>query len=145
FVVTARARTSIRAYLKSLQHQDTVALGLRLLERALNARGSSLESIPQERWDQFLKENLLASQEDMFRDLALGTTLANIVASKLVPDAAAIGARAEPEEALVIAGSEGSAVSFGACCLPVPGDRIMAYVSADRGLVVHRTTCANAR
>lgn len=145
FVVTARARTSIRAYLKSLQHQDTVGLGLRLLERALNARGSSLEGISPERWDQFLKDHHFARQEDVLRDLGLGTTLANIVAAKLAPDAAAVGARIEPEEALTIAGSEGSAVTFGACCLPVPGDRIIAYVSADKGLVVHRATCANVR
>jgi RelA/SpoT family (p)ppGpp synthetase len=145
FVATARARTSIRTYLKSLQHQDAVALGLRLLEKALNARGSSLDAIPQERWDQFLKDNHLGRQEDVFRDLAVGTTLANIVAAKLVPDTGVLGARVEAEEALTIAGSEGSAVSFGACCLPVPGDRIMAYMSSDKGLVVHRVTCANAR
>ena len=44
-----------------------------------------------------------------------------------------------------IAGSEGNALSFGACCTPVPGDSIMAYVSADHGLVVHRVNCANVR
>jgi len=145
FVVTARARTSIRSYLKSLQHQDTIGLGLRLLEKALNARGSSLNAVPQERWDQFLKENHLARQEDLFRELALGTTLANLVASKLAPEAKLLAAREGDEEALTIAGSEGSAVSFAACCLPVPGDRIMAYVSADKGVVVHRVSCANMR
>ena len=149
FVSTARARTSIRTYLKSLQHSDTVALGLRLLEKALNARGSSLDDIPQKQWDQFLKDNHLAQQEDVFRDLALGTTLANVVAAKLAPEShllnAAAGDVTGEDEALIIAGSEGSAVSFGACCLPVPGDRIMAYVSADKGLVVHRLSCANTR
>jgi guanosine-3',5'-bis(diphosphate) 3'-pyrophosphohydrolase len=145
FVSTARARTSIRTYLKSLQHQDTVALGLRLLEKALNARGSSLEEIPQARWDSYLKENHLAGQEDLFRDLALGTTLANIVAAKLAPDSRLLHGQDGDEEALTIAGSEGSAVSFAACCLPVPGDRIMAYVSSDKGLMVHRVSCANVR
>lgn len=145
FVSTARARTSIRAYLKSLQHQDTVGLGLRLLEKALNARGSSLDEVAVQRWDQFLKENHLAHQEDLFHDLALGTTLANIVAAKLAPESRLLTDEAGAEEALIIAGSEGSAVSFSACCLPVPGDRIMAYVSADKGLVVHRVSCANVR
>jgi guanosine-3',5'-bis(diphosphate) 3'-pyrophosphohydrolase len=148
-VSTARARTSIRAYLKSLQHSDTVALGLRLLEKALNARGSSLDDITQQQWDQFLKDNHLASQEDVFRDLALGTTLANVVAAKLSPESHLLtsqpGESASDSEALTIAGSEGSAISFGACCLPVPGDGITAYVSADKGLVVHRLSCANTR
>lgn len=145
FVSTARARTSIRAYLKSLEHEDTVALGLRLLEKALNARGSSLDDIPQKRWDSYLKENHLAKQENLFRDLAFGTTLANFVAAKLVPESRLLNEDDGIEEALTIAGSEGSAVSFAACCLPVPGDSITAYVSADKGLVVHRVSCANVR
>ncbi len=145
FVSTARARTSIRTYLKSLQLEDTVALGLRLLEKALNARGSFLDAIEQERWDQFLKENHFARQEDLFRDVALGTTLATIVAAKLAPEAKLLANQEGVEEALTIAGSEGSAVSFAACCLPVPGDRIMAYVSSDKGMVVHRVSCANVR
>jgi len=145
FVSTARARTSIRAYLKSLEHEDTVALGLRLLEKALNARGCSLDTIAQKRWDSYLKENHLAKQENLFRDLAFGTTLANVVAAKLAPESRLSTEHEGIEEALTIAGSEGSAVSFAACCLPVPGDRIMAYVSADKGLVVHRLGCANVR
>lgn len=122
-----------------------MALGLRLLEKALNARGSSLDAVVQERWDHFLKENHLQSQEDLFRDLALGTTLANIVAAKLAPESKLPTHEEDEQEALTIAGSEGSALSFAACCMPVPGDRIMAYVSSDKGLVVHRVTCANVR
>jgi len=144
FVATARARTAIRHYLKSLQQEDTVGLGLRLLEKALNARGTSLENIPAERWDDYLKEIRLGSQEDLFRDLALGSTLAGVVAARLQPDSEC-GEAESNAEAISIAGSEGSAVSFGACCLPVPGDRIMAYVSAGKGVVVHRTNCPNVR
>jgi len=144
FVGTARARTAIRHYLKSLEQEDTVALGLRLLERALNERGSSVENIEPERWTEYLKEIRLSSQEELFKDLALGSTLASVVATGLQPDSR----RDEDQltdEAISIAGSEGSAVSFGACCLPVPGDRIMAYVSAGKGVVVHRTNCPNVR
>jgi guanosine-3',5'-bis(diphosphate) 3'-pyrophosphohydrolase len=144
FVATARARTAIRHYLKSLQQEDTVVLGLQLLEKALNARGTSVEAVPQENWTLFLKENHLEAQEDLFHDLALGSTLANFVAAKLAPDTLLSGQKG-PEEAITIAGSEGGAVSFGACCLPVPGDKIMAFVSTDKGLVVHRVRCANQR
>jgi guanosine-3',5'-bis(diphosphate) 3'-pyrophosphohydrolase len=145
FVATARARTAIRHYLKSLQQEDTVVLGLRLLEKALNARGSSVEAIPAKRWKRFLKENHLARQEDLFHDLALGSMLATFVASRLAPDTKLLTKPQETGEAITIAGSEGNAVSFGACCLPVPGDKIMAYVSSDRGLVVHRVRCSNQR
>ena len=145
FAASARARTSIRHYLKSLRQEDTVALGMKLLENALNARGSSIESITEERWSHFLHENHFARQEELFHELALGSTLANIVAGKLDPDARLFRDQAESGEAITIAGSEGNALSFGACCLPVPGDKIMAYVSSDKGLVVHRVSCSNVR
>jgi guanosine-3',5'-bis(diphosphate) 3'-pyrophosphohydrolase len=145
FAATARARTAIRHYLKSLRQEDTVALGLRLLEKALNARGLSVEGIPDKQWEAFLRVNNFKRQEDLFHDLALGATLANVVAGKLAPDTGLIPGGVEGEEAITIAGSEGNALSFGACCMPVPGDKIMAYVSADHGLVVHRVSCSNVR
>jgi len=145
FAATARARTAIRHYLKSLRQEDTVALGLRLLEKALNARGSSVEDVRKRRWKAFLKENHFKRQEDLFHELALGATLANIVASKLAPGSSRYPDQLSAGEAITIAGSEGNALSFGACCLPVPGDDIMAYVSTDKGLVVHRVACSNVR
>jgi guanosine-3',5'-bis(diphosphate) 3'-pyrophosphohydrolase len=145
FAATARARTSIRHYLKSLRQEDTVALGMQLLEKALNTRGSSIDQVPEDAWQQYLRENHFRRQEDLFNDLALGATLASLVAAKLVPEQGLFPGRAEGGEAIVIAGSEGNALSFGACCLPVPGDKIMAYVSTDKGLVVHRVLCANVR
>jgi guanosine-3',5'-bis(diphosphate) 3'-pyrophosphohydrolase len=145
FAATARARTAIRHYLKSLRQEDTVVLGLRLLEKALNARGSSIEAVPDEQWSRFLEENHFTRQEDLFHQLALGSTLANIVAGKLAPDTSLFPENLDGGEAITIAGSEGNALSFGACCLPVPGDKIMAYVSTDKGLVVHRVSCSNVR
>jgi len=145
FAATARARTAIRHYLKSLRQEDTVALGLRLLEKALNTRGSSIEAVTDKRWKRFLKKNHFSRQEDLFHELALGSTLANIVAGKLAPDTGKFPDQRDGGEAITIAGSEGNALSFGACCLPVPGDKIMAYVSTDKGLVVHRVLCSNVR
>lgn len=145
FAATARARTAIRHYLKSLRQEDTVELGMQLLEKALNARGSSIEKVPEETWRQYLKENHFKRQEELFNDLALGSTLGALVAAKLAPESSGAPGFAEASEAITIAGSEGSALSFGACCLPVPGDKIMAYVSTDKGLVVHRVQCSNVR
>ncbi len=145
FAATARARTAIRHYLKSLRQEDTVALGLRLLEKALNARGTSIEQIQKRKLKKFLKKNHFKKQEDLFHDLALGAILANVVAAKLSPQAGRRSDEPGDGEAITIAGSEGNALSFGACCMPVPGDKIMAYVSTDKGLVVHRMRCRNVR
>ena len=144
FVVTARARVAIRHWIKSLEQEDAVELGLRLLETALNTRGASMGDIPQERLDRYLKDNLFQRQEDLLRDLSLGNVLASVVAARLAPEVSS-GAHADNAEVLTIAGSEGSVVEFAACCHPVPGDAIMGYVSAGKGVVVHRNTCRNLR
>lgn len=44
---------------------------------------------------------------------------------------------------LVIAGTEGMVVSYAQCCHPIPGDDVMGYMSAGRGIVIHRNTCGN--
>jgi guanosine-3',5'-bis(diphosphate) 3'-pyrophosphohydrolase len=145
FAATARARTAIRQYLKSLRQEDTVTLGMQLLENSLGARGSSIDEVPDQTWRKYLKENHFQRQDDLFNDLALGNTLASLVAAKLAPDKDPQPGAPDFSEAITIAGSEGSALSFAACCLPVPGDKIMAYVSTDKGLVVHRIQCSNVR
>lgn len=74
----------------------------------------------------------------------MGSILANVAAAALQPKSKNENDQAG-DEAISIAGSEGNAVSFGACCMPVPGDRIMAFVSADKGVVIHRGKCPNVR
>jgi guanosine-3',5'-bis(diphosphate) 3'-pyrophosphohydrolase len=141
FVATAKARTAIRHYIRSLEQEDTVALGMRLLETELNKRGSSVDNVSKRAMKKLMKANHLKRQEDLFTDLAMGNLLSSVVAARLVP-----GKKDQPAleaEALTIAGSEGSVVEFGACCHPVPGDRIMGYVSAGKGVVVHRSVCRN--
>ncbi len=144
FVATGRARASIRYYLKSLQKEDTVALGHRLLDKALVARGSSLEKVSKRLLRKFLRKNNLENLDNLLADLALGQQLANIVAAKLVPK---IKGKDDDKgsEAISIAGSEGGTVSFGNCCHPIPGDTIFGYLSAGKGIVVHRSECHNLK
>jgi guanosine-3',5'-bis(diphosphate) 3'-pyrophosphohydrolase len=141
FVATAKARTAIRHYIRSLEEEDTVRLGLHMLETAMNGRGSSMEQVSQEQLESLLEDNQFERPEDLYQDIALGNLLAGVIATRLAPDTTSDGAT----EALEIAGSEGSAVDFGACCHPVPGDRIMGYLSAGKGVVVHRASCKNVR
>ena len=144
FVSTARARTAIRHYIKSLEQADTVALGLRLLETALNIRGSDVDAVAAKHMNQFLKDNHFKRQEDMLSELALGNLLPSVVAAKLAPESGSLES-GDQSEALSIAGSEGSAVTFASCCHPVPGDNIMGFLSAGKGIVIHRTQCRNVR
>ena len=145
FVVTAKARHSIRQYLKNLRRDEAIELGRRLLIQALRAQGTSLRQIKGARITALLAEFGLAKQVDLYEQLGLGERLAPIVAQLLMQDTAD---ESEPNQSgkpstITIAGTEGLVVSYARCCHPIPGDEIMGYLSTGRGVVIHRNNCGN--
>ncbi|MDN5924002.1 MAG: bifunctional (p)ppGpp synthetase/guanosine-3',5'-bis(diphosphate) 3'-pyrophosphohydrolase, partial [Xanthomonadales bacterium] len=146
YVVTGKARTGIRHFLKHLQHEDAVDFGHRMLDRALEARAISLDSIDPSVLETYLETSRLKRLEDLLADIALGNRMPEQVASQL---AEAQGGqqqtrRARKREKIRISGAERGVLSFGNCCHPLPGDDIFGYLSSGKGIVVHRLECPNA-
>lgn len=142
YVVTARARTHIRHFLKDQRREDSIELGHNLLNKALMPYNVRLDGIDSELMSETLTKFGKPDQESLFVDIALGNLLPNIIASRLA------GANAGPVdpsdiEAVAIRGTEGFVVTYAKCCCPLPGDPIGGYLSAEKGLVVHRENCAN--
>jgi RelA/SpoT family (p)ppGpp synthetase len=142
FVVTAKARTAIRNYLKNLRQSEAQDLGKRLLDNALREFSLSVRKIPRRTMAAALEQLGLQDRESLFEQIGLGERMATLVARRLVPGKAPDQAAGEATP-LVIAGTEGMVVSYGRCCHPVPGDTIFGYLSAGRGLVIHREDCGN--
>lgn len=147
YVVSSKARTAIRHFLKRLEHEDAVDLGHRMLDRALEAMECSLDRVPAERVEQLLADLRYRRLEELLADIALGNRMPAQVARLMVhgeEDAAQARAPAlPPTERIMISGSERGVLSFAACCHPIPGDEIMGYLSAGKGVVVHRADCPN--
>ena len=148
FVVTAKARANIRAYLKNLKHDEAITLGRRLLDQALADLDETLMMQPHERIETALREMGLNSLDDLLEQIGLGNRMAPLVARLLVPaeeSAEAERAAAEREHArpLYIKGTEGAVVSFAKCCRPIPGDSIMGFLSSGRGIIIHTQNCKN--
>lgn len=149
FVVTGKARSSIKHYLKTQMRTDAVILGRRLLTRALAVFHQTLETLPAE-----LMQNLLTTYhykhlDDCFEAIGLGHQNASLMAHQLMaPDAdadpAIVSAPKQPlrpETPLVIQGSEGMSIVFADCCHPIPGDFIVGRVAKGKGMLVHRDDC----
>ena len=145
FVVTGKARASIRAFLKRLEGREAEALGERLLQGELEALGASLETISQADKQNMLDQLADETFDELLRQIGLGNRVARLVARLLVAQ------DKEDEEltgqtesrSLIIKGSEGMVVNFGKCCGPIPGDPVVAIFSPGRGIVVHHQTCPN--
>lgn len=142
FIVTAKARSTIRHFLKSQRRDDSVQLGERLLEKALSAYDTNMNALPIERVVAELASNGYASLDDLLEEIGLGNRLAPLVARKLLGDRKELTSN-EERKPIAIRGTEGMLVNYAKCCHPLPGDHVIGHLSAGRGIVVHRDTCNN--
>ncbi|MFK7888288.1 MAG: bifunctional (p)ppGpp synthetase/guanosine-3',5'-bis(diphosphate) 3'-pyrophosphohydrolase [Gammaproteobacteria bacterium] len=143
FVVTAKARASIKNFMKSMRQSEVISLGQRLLDVALRDLGYTIKTLPAERVEGVLQSMGLEALIDLFNEIGLGRHMAPLVARRLVAEDDPDATPGEGSASMTIAGTEGMVVTFGRCCSPIPGDPIMGYLSAGRGVVIHRNECGN--
>ena len=146
YVRTGKARSQIRHFLKTMQFEESTALGERLLNQALRSLEADPISVTPDRWDKLVRESGAKSREEILADIGLGKRLAAIVARQLLAlaDHAPPDARMHSTASIVIRGSEGMAVQFAKCCRPIPGDPIIGFIKKGQGLVVHTHDCPTA-
>lgn len=140
YVITGKARAHIRNFLKNMQRDEAARLGERLLARALQAQGMDLKTLRDEVRDALVRSLKLKSWQELMVDIGLGNRPPLLVARQLVPDNA--DAMKTPT-VLGIRGTEGVVVTYARCCRPIPGDPILGFLSAGRGIVVHTEDCPN--
>lgn len=148
FVVTAKARAAIRQFLKGLRRSEAIELGHRLINQSLAEFKLALADINEAVLASTVAELGMVDADELYEKVGLGERLAPLIARRLIPAASgeSDGAAGHAESApapLAISGTEGLLVSYARCCFPVPGDPILAYLSAGRGMIVHREVCAN--
>lgn len=141
FVVTGKARSNIRHWLKAQQTSEARILGKRLIERALASLTLSLENISPQFLKNVLNELKLENFEQLCEEVGLGNQIAPLIVRRLIADLPI--ENLHTVYPLAIRGTEGMVVSYAKCCHPIPGDTIIGFLSAGRGIVVHRENCKN--
>lgn len=152
FVSTAKARSQIRHFLKTQQTESAATLGQRLLTKAIRSFNMAYQGLTDDIQQKVVKELKLNDWEQLLKEIGLGQRLANLVA-KQIHDVV-LGTEdsifhyqghAEAMAPLVISGTEGMVVNYANCCHPIPGDDILGFISAEKGLVIHRQECPNVK
>lgn len=140
FVVTAKARSAIRHYLKNQRHMESVELGKRMLDRALANLNLSLEQFDHDQIVQLLEIHKVTCLDELYESIGMGKRVAISVAKVLHPDVEYQHHKMAP---ITIESSDGLLINFARCCRPIPGDPIIGHMSSGKGLVVHRDSCKN--
>jgi len=147
FVVTGKARSNIRHFLKNQRQSESISLGRRLLNKILAGHGTQLEKLEADEVQSALEALGVESMDALLSDIGLGNRMAHMVAQKLLPEEPVVATPSSAKEArqsfLAIRGSEGMVMSFARCCHPIPGDPIVGHISSGRGMVIHTEDCNN--
>jgi GTP pyrophosphokinase len=141
YVVTGKARSHIRHFLKTMQYEESAALGERLLNQALRALGANPSEISEAQWDKLLRECGGKHKQEILADIGLGKRLNIVVARQLLAVTEAAEERKVPMGPITIRGTEGMAVQFAKCCRPIPGDPIIGFIKKGQGLIIHTHDC----
>ncbi|MGK0271753.1 MAG: guanosine-3',5'-bis(diphosphate) 3'-pyrophosphohydrolase [Cocleimonas sp.] len=142
FAVTAKARSSIRSWIKKRKSHEFVELGQKILEKSLLSFNQQLDSIPLKNINDTLLALNLENKNALYTSIANGNQSAKLVARRLIDnDGLTSLDENHKDQLLLIKGTEGLAVSLQKCCYPIPNDSIVAYPNKQTGLEVHRDNC----
>ena len=141
YLQSARARAKVRHWFAEQNQDDSIAQGRALLERELHRIG--VNDINQEKLAQKLRYN---KPDDLLAALGRGDITPRRVSLAITPEVPAprrISAGQQPAQAprIVIEGVNNLTYKLALCCRPQPTDAIVAYVTRDRGITIHRRVC----
>ena len=149
YVITAKARSGIRNYLKHFKQQEAINLGRRLLEKELQAMHLHLENIGKDKIQALLQVMSKQSLDELLEDIGLGNKMPFLVAKRIAQDDINATIKLDDNDQaqkkpLIIKGTEGMVITLAKCCRPIPGDSIIGYFNPGKGIVVHHHECRNS-
>jgi len=155
-VKTSRAKARIRAWLRHQQRTRSLAVGREILERDLNRHHLEMKKVERDGTLAQAAHALgLKDEEGLIASVGYGKITTAQVLAKLLPEEE-LARRADREEGALrkflrrvagtgvgvqVNGVEDVLVRFGRCCDPLPGERILGFITRGRGVTVHAMDC----
>jgi guanosine-3',5'-bis(diphosphate) 3'-pyrophosphohydrolase len=157
YVKTSRTKARIRGWLRYQQRSRSLAVGREILERDLARHKLDFKRLQKEgRLGEAAHALSVRDEETLIAGVGYGKiTTAQVLGKLLPPDE--LARRAEREEGTLrkiirrvsgqggagvqVSGVEDVLVRFGKCCDPLPGERILGFITRGRGVTVHATDC----
>jgi guanosine-3',5'-bis(diphosphate) 3'-pyrophosphohydrolase len=157
FVKTSKARTRIKSWLKTEERRRSILLGRELLEKDLRkhdlnpSKVFKSEDLPKLAQD--MSHNTI---DDLLAAIGYGKVSAHMVANKLAPDRPHVeplpkkptkkpsaADKKQASSGMKIEGMDEMLFHLSKCCSPVPGDRVVGFITRGRGISIHTADCPN--
>lgn len=166
-VKTSEAKTKIRAWLKREGKEENIVKGREMLEHEAKRLGYVLSRLTKSEYcDVLFKRYSFQSLDDVYSAVGFGGLSSMQVINRLAeeykkdhkndidePQLPTVEQHAEERKktassssnGVKVKGESGMLVHFAHCCTPLPGDRIVGYITRGRGVSVHKADCQNLR
>ena len=152
FAQTSNARTKIRQWFKRERRDENILRGREMLEKELRRTGSVAAAMKADRLREAAVLVGLPDEDELLAALGNGdVSLLQIVqslrgqpaAEEAPPAAPAAPAPPSTARGVRVRGVDNVLMRFGRCCSPLPGDRVLGYITRGRGVSIHRADCPN--
>lgn len=150
FVVTQRAKSKIKQWVKAEERKQSIELGTKLFENELRKHELSQSVIKSEEMKNILKFYNVQSLEDLYAFIGFGKISAHQVVNKLVPEKRIEEVKPgkplkikKEIKGITIKGVDNILYHTAKCCFPVPGDGLIGFITKGRGVTIHRKDCPN--
>lgn len=142
-VVTGKAKSAIKHYLKTQRKSESEKLGLMLLKRAFMNFGMDYATCNTEHLEALARELGFVGFDDLLEDIGLGNRAAPLVFKHYhnLFHNGIVAPVVDASEPLTISGAEGMVVKCATCCYPIPNDSIVGILDSGEGIVIHSDQC----
>lgn len=164
-VKTSQAKARIRQWFKKEQRSENIAKGKELLEREAKKQGFDWEDIKSDKLLDYGKKLNLTTLDDVYAAIGDGIISAQSLVNRfkqeyeelekkgslqeevqsLVTDTKSVPPKLKQAHGVRVKGVDNLLIRLAHCCNPVPGDRIVGYITRGRGVSIHQANCKNVQ
>lgn len=141
FVVTGRAKSSIRAWIRLQTAENQCILGKERFISALRGHGCDLSSVDRQHLEATLKASNYETLEALYQAIGRGDECPRLFSERLLGNLKEVDSKQDAP--LLIKGASGLAITIAPCCLPLPTEPILARRNQQHGLEIHRADCVH--
>ncbi|MBE0425404.1 MAG: bifunctional (p)ppGpp synthetase/guanosine-3',5'-bis(diphosphate) 3'-pyrophosphohydrolase [Nitrospirae bacterium] len=149
-VVTQRAKSKIKQWIKTEERKQSMELGIKMLEGEIRKHDLSMSVLKSEAMQDVFKFFNIKSIDDLYASVGFGKLSAHQIINKLMPEKPAeeipIAKIVKPPKAkrgIIIKGLDNVLYHTAKCCYPIPGDGLVGYITRGKGVTIHRKDCPN--
>ncbi|MFW5998518.1 MAG: RelA/SpoT family protein [Halanaerobiaceae bacterium] len=158
FVKTSKARSKIKRWFKQQQKEEIIQRGKQRFEQEIKRQHISIEESEKKEQLNKIAQNMGKNNyKEIYEEIGYNNITAKHIVNKLdtgdkekedevnLDDLKSVPSRQSSDKGVKVKGIDDLKVRIAKCCNPVPGDKIIGYITRGRGVSIHRTDCPNIK